>query len=290
MNYRIPDPIPTHRPTVVSVVAPSGALLGHERRIESGIRCLEAAGFTVRSPRPLSTRTHRGYLSASDDVRFQEMWDALVDEDTDIVWWARGGSGAARLLPRLLPDLPKIKPKWLVGFSDATSILNAAAISAQWVTIHGPTVSVLDKHPKTVTQIKALINNINHLKINPEAPRVYGGNLTVLASIMGTLDLDVVGPHHLLIEDVNEHPYRLDRALTQLRQSWPIKAIESIWVGDLDLEPDRTEIVIRNLREDFDCSIHSNAPAGHSGPLALVPLGLPVSQSDLSSWLTGLHR
>ena len=157
MTYRIPEPLPTDRPTVVSVVAPSGALADHERRIEEGIRCLEDAGFTVRSPRALHTRTYRGYLSAPDDVRFQELWDALVDEHTDIVWWARGGSGAARLLPRLLPELPRTKPKWLVGFSDATSILNAAAITANWVTIHGPTVSLLGEHPGSANKIKTLL-------------------------------------------------------------------------------------------------------------------------------------
>ena len=292
MSVKIPPPLPTHRQAVVRVVAPSGSLVGHESRIRRGIRFLKNAGFNVEAPSDLSLRCHRGYLSASDDLRLNELRTALTDDAVDIVWWARGGSGAARLLPRLLPSLSGVRPKWMIGFSDATSILNAISIQYRWVTVHGPTVSVLSEELTPRKNISQYLHNISNLaKLSPRSKDcILGGNLTVLASILGTLNLDNLPSHHLLLEDVNEHPYRLDRALTQLRQSWPLSKLKSIWLGNLDLCEADTRKVTQYLSEDFGCPIHVNAPAGHSGPLDLIPLGLPGVNRTPDAWLRELNQ
>ena len=292
MSVKIPPPLPTHRQAVVRVVAPSGSLVGHESRILRGIRFLKNAGFRVEAPSDLSSRCHRGYLSGSDDLRLNELRTALTDDAVDIVWWARGGSGAARLLPRLLPSLSGVEPKWMIGFSDATSVLNAISIQYQWVTVHGPTVSLLSEELAPRKNILKYMNKISTLSNNPLSSKtpIFGGNLTVLASILGTLDLDNLPSHHLLLEDVNEHPYRLDRALTQLRQSWPLSKLKSIWLGNLDLCEADTRQVTQYLSEDFGCPIHLDAPAGHSGPLDLIPLGLPGVDRTPDAWLKELNQ
>ena len=289
MNPKVPPALPTHRAPVIRVVAPSGTLIGHEDNVKAGIRQLKGSGFTVQIDNSLMTRSFRGYLSGSDEERGAELLDAIGDDAVDIVWWARGGSGGARLLTKLLPSLEMMPPKWLIGFSDATSILNAISLSLKWVTLHGPTVSLLSSQSKKPGKVRQLINNINYLNKNKGLP-VYGGNVTVMASAMGLLDLDSLDEHHLLLEDVNEHPYRLDRTLTQLRQCWPLDKIKSIWLGDLDLNDEQTSLVTRLIEEDFGCPVYTNAPAGHRGLIEYIPLGLPIFSQEPNAAMRLLNQ
>lgn len=287
MQPRLPPPLPDHRAIKVRVVAPSGTLIGHEERFETGLNVLRSYGFEVDVPEGITQRSYRRYLSAPDAHRRSELLDALSDDSADLVWCARGGSGAGRLLPELLSEVKLLKPKWLIGFSDATSLLNALAIECGWVTIHGPTITLLNQHSQAPSEIRSLCNNINNL--SPSDTPTYGGNLTVLSSLMGTLDLSQLSAHHLLIEDVNEHPYRLDRCLTQLRQNWPVSKIKSIWLGDLDLPKAATHDVILNMYEDFQCPIVTGVPAGHSGAFFPIPLGYGLPDNFLNEILETDH-
>ena len=274
----LPRPLPHDREPVVQIVAPSGPLGPHLERLEAGIQSLNESGFKTLLNRDLRSRNQRGYLGGGDHVRSKELLDALTNSDVDIVWWARGGSGAARIQSEVMTRLEQVEPKWLIGFSDATSLLNAISIELGWVTLHGPTVTLLQQQDDWNKALRGVINKLSHSDVSDpldwdRPPLIYGGNITVLASLMGTVNLESIERHVLLFEDVNELPYRLDRCLTQIRQCWPTSMIDEIWLGDLDLEQHISDEIARYIEADFGCPVRRGVSAGHHGQLSFIPLG-----------------
>lgn len=277
---RLPPKLTTQRP-LVQVIAPSGPLTHHHKKLSQGIEIIKNLGFRVRCPSGLSHRSSRQYLAGPDEVRAKEFLDAIADPEVEIIWWARGGSGGGRIQEVVTRSLHGVDPKWLIGFSDATSLLNAVSICHGWTTIHGPNVTTLADQLNAPEKLRTLFSDLNdgHGWNEFGTLPIYGGNVTVFASMMGTLNLRRIGPHRLLFEDVNESPYRLDRALTQIRSVWPIHLTEEILLGDLDLAEDDTELVKRCLEEDFECPVRTGIPAGHRGIMDFIPLGYGTQTS-----------
>lgn len=278
---RLPPPLPRDRPITIRIVAPSGILAPHAQRLNDGIKILELHGCIVRIDRSLSSRNYRGYLCGDDVSREMGLVEAITEPGVDIVWWARGGSGAGRLQKSLLEQIEGAEPRWLIGFSDATSLLNAISIELGWVTVHGPTVTLLPTKSVFIEELRALMDPSSVLfgSLNIPMVPVYGGNITVLASMMGTVQLDHLEKHILLFEDVGEAPYRLDRSLTQIRHVWPVKLIEEIWLGDLDLDPEATHQIADFIENDFECRVRRGVPAGHRGEMGFIPLGYGAESS-----------
>ena len=271
---RLPPQLTTNSP-LIQVVAPSGPLQNHEDKLSQGVEIIKESGFKVQMSSSLITRNSRHYHAGPDEVRANEFLEAITDPDVDIIWWARGGSGGGRIQEMIISRLHDVRPKWLVGFSDATSLLNAVSICHGWTTIHGPNVTTIADQMNSPARLRRLISDLSNDRI-PSALGglpIYGGNITVFASMMGTLDLDQIGPHRLLFEDVNESPYRLDRALTQIRSVWPVHLTKEILLGDLDLNEDDSELVRRSMREDFACPVRTGIAAGHRGIMDFIPFG-----------------
>ncbi|MGB0645553.1 MAG: LD-carboxypeptidase [Bradymonadia bacterium] len=279
---RLPPELTRDRP-IVQVIAPSGPLLNHAQKLSQGIEIIKELGLDVRYASTLTTRNTRGYLAGPDDLRAKEFLDAITDPEVDIVWWARGGSGGGRIQETIVRSLQEVTPKWLVGFSDATSLLNAVSIHHGWTTIHGPNITTLTDQVNAPDKLVTLISNLSHGRgwdRFGDLP-IYGGNITVFASMMGTLDLSKIGEHRLLFEDVNESPYRLDRALTQIRSVWPVHLTKEVLLGDLDLNQDDTEIVTECLKTDFKCPVRTGMAAGHRGAMDFIPLGYEPPKSSI---------
>lgn len=274
----LPPPLPHDRKPVVQIVAPSGPLGPHLERLEAGIQSLNERGFKTIVKKDLRRRNKRAYLAGGDDDRSKELLDALSNPEVDIVWWSRGGSGAARIQSKVMTRLKQFEPKWLIGFSDATSLLNAISIELGWVTLHGPTVTLLQQQDDWHAELRRVMNQLSHSDVDGSLdggrpPLVYGGNITVLASLMGTVNLESIQRHVLLFEDVNEPPYRLDRCLTQIRQCWPISMIDEVWLGDLDLDQHLSDEIAQYIESDFGCTVRRGVSAGHRGQLSFIPLG-----------------
>lgn len=218
-------------PTAV-VVAPSGPF--ERSHFERGAELLRPL-FDLRFDEGLFSRDR--YLAGSDQRRAAELQAALDAPDAAAILVARGGYGAMRLLPHLRFPA-RVAP--LLGFSDVTA-LHAALWARGHRSLHGPNLTQLGTQPPDV--VARLLTLFHGLPVPSlgggvcvvpgvvEGPLV-GGNLAVLASLVGTPYFPSLDGCVLLLEDVGERPYRLDRLWTQLALSGALARVAGVVFGD----------------------------------------------------------
>lgn len=266
----------------VSVVAPSSPF--DRTLVDNGIAWLREH-FTV-DPDP-SLYTHEGYLAGHDTLRARALINALEDRTVRAIFCARGGYGSTRLLEfageRLLRALTE-NPKVIVGFSDITA-LHALTTRAEIPSLHGPMVvsagrSVTADHRATIETLLGKTPAPWHglspwawparTEINQRVTgRLLGGNLTVLASLVGTPWFPDLDGAILMLEDVGEKPYRVDRTLTTLRLSGALSHLGAVVLGSFSqCEPNTDGVTVEDvLRErlcDLGVPVVAGAPFGHA--------------------------
>ena len=274
------------------MVAPSGVVA--EDRLEAGVRVLESLGLRVVAGEFVLAR--QAYLAGSDAERGADLQRMLDDPTIRAVFCARGGYGAQRIVPTLDLAAVRRQPKPVVGYSDAT-VLITALVRAGVVGIHGPMVAVdlaRGLSPRSLGHLERVLSDPSYLwevevplGIRPgrATGRLLGGTLSVLATTLGTPyapDLDGVV---LFLEDVHEWPYRLDRLLTQLRQSGKLDRVAGVVFGTMaacrTLDGVSAVEVIRDAFAGAPYPVGFGLPAGHdpadSGVENLaLPLGVEV--------------
>ncbi|QGN33668.1 LD-carboxypeptidase [Microlunatus sp. Gsoil 973] len=274
--------------SVVGLVAPSGPL--PTDRIALGIKTLESWGFTVRPGDHLHDQHARlNYLAGTDDDRAADLQAAWTDPQVSAVWCARGGYGAQRMVDLLDFDaLRAAGPKHLIGFSDITALHARIGRELGQVTIHGPvgTGTQLADGP-SVEALRSLILcrpvpgtelvTGTTLVGGTASGRLIGGNLALIADDLGVEPL----PDHgsvVIIEDVGEEAYRLDRMLTQLRRSGWFSMITGVVLGDFTEsdDPDLVQAVLTDRLADLGVPILTGAPFGHGDRNLALPLGAEV--------------
>jgi muramoyltetrapeptide carboxypeptidase len=189
------------------------------------------AGYDVEVPTGYDQRW--GYLAGEDAQRRQQLLDGLKDPDCKGILCARGGFGGSRLLEDWQwPDVP---PKWLVGFSDITSLLWSLAKSGI-AGVHGPLLTTLEIEPAWSQQ--RLFDWIEGRAVPPiqglgwvggqvTAP-LLPANLTVATHLLGTAHEPDLAGVILAFEDVTEAPYRIDRMLTHWRMMGKLAAVKGL--------------------------------------------------------------
>lgn len=218
----------------VMIVAPAGVEY-NKFRLTLSIESLEALGLKVKVAE--STLNRHGYFPAEDEVRAAEINYAFADNEIKAVIAFKGGWGAARTLPYLDWDLIAKNPKILMGYSDITSLLNAVYQKTGLITFHGPNAGSAwgEFSTKNVKEIlfdakaqhmenpnekgeylTARTNRTQTIVKGTAEGRMVGGNLTVLTSLQGTPYFPDTKNNILILEDIGENIYRIDRMLTQL--------------------------------------------------------------------------
>jgi muramoyltetrapeptide carboxypeptidase len=256
-----------------------------------------------------------GYLAGTDERRAEELMQAFTDDEVDGILCARGGYGTMRILDRLDFDAIRKHPKVLLGFSDITALHAALQAKAGLVSFHGPgpASGLGSEQGPTDFTANSLIEAIEApaargLAPNPqpytiEVPdsvakvasygkgkatgRLVGGNLSLISALEGTpYAIDCRGAI-LLIEDVNEAPYRIDRMLAQLKLAGKLRQIRGAVLGQFTTEFVRedkltdderfdTNGVLAQYFQDAGIPVLLNYPIGHHDQNATVPLGAMV--------------
>lgn len=268
---------------MIGVVAPSNRLPAVEFRL--GLKKLRDAGLKVQV-HPQCARGHF-LFAGTDEERATALHDFASDPRFPVLWCARGGYGAVRLLP-LLDRLSADRGapggrKLLVGYSDATALLEYVRSRWGWATLHGPMPamrrfclqtpdeweSLLDfLHGERRTGVKAPWEKIR-LKFIGKKPRsslagpLVGGNLTVWTSLLGTPYSSQVRERILFFEDVDESVYRLDRMIQQVRLSGGLQGVQAILLGNFQGCHDQVARVLRRMPQsdvERDRLLSSPAP------------------------------
>jgi muramoyltetrapeptide carboxypeptidase len=264
------------------VVAPAGPF--DRDSFEAGLAVLDRRYQVSHNP---GIFDQFRYLAGSDDSRLAQLTDALAGDAVRAVFCARGGYGAMRLLPRL-PTLQKGPP--LIGFSDITAL-------HQWyqcqglVSIHGPVVTQLGRLAEPAQE------RLFHLleSANPAPPLrgtatlvpgmtegvLLGGNLSVFTRLLGTPYLPPLDGAILLLEDLAERPYRLDRMWTHMQLAGVFRKVRGIALGtftsceERDASYSSTD-VLKDLANATGLPCAMGFPIGHGDANEAVPLGTRV--------------
>lgn len=225
----------------VGLVAPAGRLASGSDTVR--IRELFASWGLHAKFSPHCCDRGEPYFSASDADRAADLQQMIDDPTVKAVIACRGGYGSVRLMPLLRLEELRWNPKWLVGFSDITT-LHMALAQLGVESIHGPMPgsSLFWEEKASAESLRqALFGLLRRIDVPPHplnipgrgTGRLTGGNLAVLCSACGTSEgIDPGEPTILFIEDVNEHVYRIDRMVAQLLRSGALSNVEAVIVGD----------------------------------------------------------
>jgi muramoyltetrapeptide carboxypeptidase len=282
----LPQPLRPGDP--VRIVAASGPF--DRDAFDAGVDLLRAAGLEPRFDPDIFARWH--YLAGDDIQRLHQVQAAIAEPDVGAIWTARGGYGASRLLPALDPKAVTRAGKWLVGFSDTTA-LHCLWARAGVASVHGANVTTLSSwSPPARDALFAALFSGEPLPLCGQGiagsgrgrGRLRGGNLAVLTSLAGTGHLPDFAGAVLLLEEVGERPYRVDRMLTQLRQAGVLEALAAVVVGQLvgceeSREPaaDYTALdLLANELGGLGVPVVAGVPVGHHNSSQAVVLGREV--------------
>lgn len=256
-------------------------------KLQAGVSLLRAAGFEVYQRDDLLARD--GYLAGDDARRVSELMELINDPNIDGIICARGGYGCDRILPMLDAGAFRRAAKPLVGYSDVTALLLWQHRCAGLMGFHGPMLdhgadldrAALDHLIQQLTGEGALPSTLRGQALvgGQATGRIIGGSLTLLAASIGSpWELDTRGAI-LLIEDVGERPYRIDRMLQQLRAAGKFEKLAAVGVGSFEScldercpQPD-VDTVIENALRPLGIPIVCGLPFGHTKPNFAWPVG-----------------
>ncbi len=288
----------------IALVAPASPV--KRRRIELAIKRLEAMGFHIKLYGDLY-RKH-GYLAGDDTTRAEELMAAFVDPEVSAIFPARGGTGVTRLLDLLDYNVIRRHPKIVAGFSDITALHLALQSQTGLVTFHSPHpmdgIGVPDglSDLSERTYWRALMaeeyghergyeipltdqerESIDTMFPGKATGRIVGGNLALVVALMGTpYEIDT-NDNILLLEDINEQPYRIDRCLSQLKLAGKLDTLAGVLLGQFtncEAQPDDKSLTLDELFQGYfgelDIPVLQNFPTGHCRDNATLPLNVEV--------------
>ena len=254
-------------------------------RLEAGVEIIASWGLTVELGEQVRAVDERlPYLAGSDALRAADLTAAWTDPRVAAVWAARGGYGSQRILDRIDWDVLRATgPKHLIGFSDATALHARLGRELGQVTIHGPGVTALSQLQDAPTA-----ESLRRLLLAPPTPgtalaeggtlagghadgRLWGGNLSLLASDVG-VEPTVADDSILVLEEVAEPAYRIDRYLTQLLRAGWLDRVRGVLVGDVGLG----SAAVADRLDGLGVPVVVDAPVGHECRNLALPLGARV--------------
>jgi muramoyltetrapeptide carboxypeptidase len=293
----IKPPRLTHGDTI-GIVAPASAP-STTAKIEKGVAYLEKMGYRVKPGKHVHEIS--GYLAGSDSHRANDLNAMFADPEVKAIIAVRGGYGSPRILDLIDYDCIRKHPKIFIGYSDCTALHSAFLRHAGLISFSGPMVAVemfegID--PFTEENFWKLITDPSDHRVLHNPPDhqlqtihhgvcegiLVGGNLTVFLSLWGSPYSLPLRDTVLLLEEIDERPYRIDRMFAQLRHACVFQRINGLILGSftdcVSNEPDKPSLTLDQVFSDYlsplSLPVISNFAHGHSSPKLTIPIGLRV--------------
>ncbi|MFP7169868.1 LD-carboxypeptidase [Terribacillus sp. FSL K6-0262] len=275
----------------IGIAAPAGPIKREE--LVRGIKIVESLGVHVKLGRHVHDKY--GYLAGTDAERAADLNDMFHDDEIKGIICARGGYGSGRIVELLDYEVIRQKPKVLLGYSDITYLHTAIRQRTGLITFHGPMVAsdmgesgfaklsydLLQQFfiPQEIVYTTA-ISRLEVIVHGKASGPLVGGNLSLVTSTLGTPDeIDTKGKL-LLLEDVDEQPYRIDSMLNQLKQAGKLRQAAGVVIGDFtncDAKDPETSLsfdqVLVDYFADLNVPIMKGFCIGHCNPNITIPLG-----------------
>lgn len=284
----------------VALVAPAGPLEG-AADLERAIANVRSFGWEPRVGAHVMARA--GYFAGPDAERLADLNRALGDDEIDGVWCIRGGYGAMRLLDGIDYAALRQRPRALIGYSDITALHAAVGPRCELVSFHGPTgrAELTDFSRRSLQQAVAsgddpLGGATGAETLVPGIARgpLAGGNLALLAALCGTPYAPSLDGAVLVLEDVNEAVYRIDRMLVQLRLAGLLARCAGIVFGAFTHADEEEGTggartlaeVLREAAVEVGVPCIAGAPVGHIPDQWTLPLG---ATAELDASARTLH-
>lgn len=281
MTARLPPPVTAG--ARVGVAALSSKV--DPERLARGMDALTRLGFTPVPARNLDVQGT--FFAGGDEQRLEAFHELLDDSSLDAIFFARGGHGVTRLLPRLDWELMARRPRAFVGYSDLSPFLHQVVTRLGWVAFHGPMVAADLARGLSPVEEDSLLG-----MLAGDLPRRYpargagdveargilmGGCLSLFAATCGTPFAARFDDAILFLEDVDEPAYRVDRMLTQLRLSGSLTGVRAMVLADSlhrAIGDEGLALVGEHLRGQ---PLAVGLEAGHAAPNLTLPLGIPCT-------------
>ncbi len=273
---------------LIAITCASGHM--NPKNADACVKALHEKGFQVLLGKTVE-HPSKNYFSAPDEVKIEELQAMLDAPEIKAILFGRGGYGLSRIIDRIDFSNFRKNPKWLIGFSDVTVILNHVYQNFGIASIHSSMCSAF-KNKKQAENVASLLECLKGKKINIVADVhhlnkrgkvtgvLLGGNLSLIVNSIGTpSEIDTQGKI-LLIEDVGEYTYAIDRMLHQLKRSGKLGQLKALMVGSFTETKDTErpfgksiEDMILEIVEGYDYPVCFDFPIGHGDKNKAVKIG-----------------
>ncbi|MEG2337629.1 MAG: LD-carboxypeptidase [Clostridium sp.] len=278
----------------IGIIAPSGPSF-NEEQFTLSIEKVRTLGFKPIIGRSCFMRD--GYLAGSDDIRSSDINIFFASKSIKAIIALRGGYGSMRLLNTIDYGAIKKNPKIFVGYSDITALHSAINRKLKIITFHGPMV-YSDFYRIDKTSERSLLKSIMDpsycpsYKIEPIVEgnitgRIFGGNLTMICSIIGSKYEISYRDKILFIEEIGEEPYKIDRMLNQMLLRGVFDEVKGVILGQFtDCNPaniDRSfslEAVLCDFFKRHNIVSYKGINIGHDKEKITLPLGVKCRIED----------
>lgn len=277
----------------VGIAALSGRI--DPARLSNGVAALEELGFSTVAASNLRSGARlggRSLFAGSDAERLDAFHELAADESVAAIVFARGGYGVTRILERVDWDLLASRPRAYVGYSDLTPLLLGLVSRTGTVAFHGPMVvdfergllpeerrsflGALAGERPPAWPLEAVLPASSAGRLRTIEGPLLGGCLTMLAAAAGTGALPGFRDSILMLEDIDEPEYRLDRLLTQIRTSGLAAGARAVIAGHFTNCDREARASLIDFAGSLGAPLFAGLPAGHQAPNHTLPLGARV--------------
>lgn len=277
----------------IGLVAPAGFM--PFEKMQTCIETLQDWGYNLS----FGTTTHsqsQNYFSGTDEERLEDLQQMLDDKRIKAILCARGGYGLSRIIDKINFKKFRKHPKWIIGFSDVT-ILHAHIFSKYKIaTLHAPMAAAFNDEGVNQPYVQSLKTTLEGTPADYEAPGhqlnregkakalLVGGNLCLLAHLIGTRSDFNTKNKILFLEDVGEYLYNIDRLFLQLKRSKKLDKLEGLIIGGFTDSKDTErpfglsayEIIKEQVKE-YDYPVCFGFPVSHGKENYALKIGAEYS-------------
>ncbi len=268
-------------------------------KISNSVTYLESLGYKVICGKNIYKKY--GFLAGTDTERADDINSMFGNDQVNAIFCLRGGYGSGKLLNLLDYGLIRANPKIFVGYSDITALHLALYKKCKLITYSGPMPAVDFQEPVDEYSISHLLNlisskekfksfdydlqNTNIIADGKATGQLLGGNLSILASQIGTPFLPNFKHAILFLEEIEEAPYRVDRMLNQLELSGILNIISGVILGAFtnctESNPGKPTLSLEEIFQNYFLKLNipviAGFPHGHIQKFRTLPLGSPTT-------------